>query len=364
MHRPEFEEIAHTGGKISFINDPEKGTSIKISSSNPWAATIHQICVSYEGEILDFVPATGIGPMRPYPQPSIIVFLLSDMEGLFGQVCPECKTYFRVSHLSSLTTCPYCGNSAHGIDFLTKNQIQFAQAFCNDFIKSHTERNTIEIDLNNIVNNLDNNTQGWVYSEERQQSLHRCSNCRCSYDILGDYGVCPSCSTPNYQKILDEKFDKFEEQFKKIDEEITDRHEREVEWEKLTRCVSEFEALANTIKSHLAILPMHPKRKSSLSNLSFQNILVASDKMQQWFCIDILNGVSQEDRTFLNKMFNRRHVFTHNAGKVDQEYINNTGDTSVRINQVIKLRSREIKRLIPLVKKCASNLIRDFSSLK
>jgi hypothetical protein len=154
-----------------------------------------------------------------------------------------------------------------------------------------------------------------------------------------------------------------EQHFKDVDEKISDRHEREVEWEKLTRCVSEFEAFANTIKSQLLTLPTTPKRKADISNLSFQNIVKAHECFENWFGINIFNDISKEDILFLNKMFNRRHIFVHNAGKVDQEYIDNTNDKSARLNQVIRFESREIKRILPLVRKCALNLIKGFESM-
>jgi len=39
-----------------------------------------------------------------------------------------------------------------------------------------------------------------------------------------------------------------------------------------------------------------------------------------------------DDKTFLNRMFNRRHVLIHNGGRIDQEYLDNIGDTTVRLN--------------------------------
>jgi len=325
---------------------------------------MHQVCVSFEGKVLDFVPAGGIGRIIPYPQPSILAFVLSDREGLFGRKCPECKTYFRSSFLTSITTCPYCGHKNRGVEFLTSNQLQFIQAFCNGFIEAHTKGETIEIDLNNLIKGLDGNKQGWVYTEERQQSKHSCLECRCIYDILGEYGVCPTCGTPNFKSVIERKFDQFEAKFKKADETVSNRHEREVEWEKLTRCVSEFEALANTVRTQLLRLPLIPQRRADLSRIGFQRIINASGQIEKWFGIDILESLNADDRIFLNRMFNRRHVFTHNGGKVDQEYIDNTDDTTVRINQVIRLHSREIKRLIPMVRKCSQNLVEGFEKLK
>jgi hypothetical protein len=360
----EFQEISHTGGKIAFLHDPDQGTAIQITHSNPWAATLHQVCVSFDGEILDFVPIGGIGRVIPYPQPSMLAFVISDREGFFGRRCPQCKSYFRSNFLTSRTVCPYCGHRDKGVEFLTENQIQFIGNFCNTYLEAHREGETVTIDLDALVDQLPGNKPGWVYKEERQQSQHKCTQCRCLYDILGDYGVCPFCGQPNFAQVISKKLNDLAAKFEDVDENVADRHEREVEWEKLTRCVSEFEALANTMRTHLLQLPATPRRKADLSRLSFQRIIQAAERIEQWYGIEILYGVSQEDREFLNKMFNRRHIFTHNAGRVDQEYIDNTGDTSVRLNQVIRFRSREIKRLIPLIRTCSKNLIERFESLK
>lgn len=358
----EFEEIAHTGGKIEFLYENGKGVAARITHSNPWATTMVQLCVSYEGEILDFIPVAGSGAVIPYPQPSIPVFLLSDREGLFGQRCPSCRSYFRSSAISGDSTCPYCGKKSKGIEFLTDNQLKFLEHYCNSLFSALNEEKTISLDLDNLLGELNENRPDWLYPEERQQTKKTCS-CRCVYDILGDFGVCPSCGKSNFMEIVNEKFDEFEEQFKDADENVSERGGREVEWEKLTRCVSEFEALANNIRTHLALIPVTPKRRSDINRLSFQRIINASDAIRNWFEIDILDGISDQDRNFLNKMFNRRHVFTHNGGRVDQEYIDNTGDDSVRLNQTIRFRSREIKRLIPLVKKCSLNFIEGYESI-
>ena len=76
-----FPEIEHTGGRITFHVD-ERGISTEFKHSNNCAASLHQVCVSFEGEILDFVSFGGLGAVVPYPQPSILVLLASDREVL------------------------------------------------------------------------------------------------------------------------------------------------------------------------------------------------------------------------------------------------------------------------------------------
>ena len=74
--------------------------------------------------------------------------------------------------------------------------------------------------------------------------------------------------------------------------------------------------------------------------------------------------IGTEDREFLNVMFNRRHLFVHRAGRVDQEYIDNSGDTTAKLNQVLRLKSAQIARLIPLLQSATRNFIRGFENIE
>ncbi|MEZ5024402.1 MAG: hypothetical protein R2728_14325 [Chitinophagales bacterium] len=65
--------------------------------------------------------------------------------------------------------------------------------------------------------------------------------------------------------------------------------------------------------------------------------------------------MQKKKKLFVNKMFNIRHLFTHNNGQVDEEYIQNTGDTSMKVNQR-KIEKWNIKRIIELTKKMIINL--------
>ncbi|MES2826319.1 MAG: hypothetical protein V4732_22180 [Pseudomonadota bacterium] len=180
----EFEEIVHTGGKIEFLYDEETNSvSSRITHQTPYASTIVQLCVSLEGKILAFMATGGYGYDIPYPQPSIPVCLLSDREGLFGQVCPKCHSYFRSDAISGNSICPYCGIKSRGIEFLTKNQLSFLGMYCGSIIQTFNDKQNVEIDLDALLDNLDENKPAWVYPEERQQTKKKCS-CRCTFDIL------------------------------------------------------------------------------------------------------------------------------------------------------------------------------------
>ena len=360
----EFQEIELSGGRIEFKKGPEGGVSIGHRSANPWPLSMFQVCVSFDGKILGTVPFGGIGQVIPYPQPSLLAWVISDRHGMFGRRCPKCQSYFRTDACPGDHFCPYCGHSGKSTHFLTSNQLKYIEKFCNSFIEAHDGDRDVILDLDNLAKELPENKPQWLYSEEMQQNSYRCAHCKTKYDILGEYGLCPQCGRPNLAAVFTARLDALEKEFQEAEATLTDRHEREVEWEKLTRCVSEFESMANQLRSYLLRYPATPERKAALRPLAFQNILKANDALRDWYGFEILERVSDVDRRFLHIMFNRRHVFTHNAGRVDQEYLDNTGDNTVRLNEVLRVRSKEIRRLIPLVRDCGIRLICSYESIE
>lgn len=249
----EFEEIAHTGGKLEFIVS-EKGVSTRFSQKSPWAFSAYQIAASPDGELYDTIPMAGVGRARER-KPEIPVMLLSDREGLFGRLCPNCETYFRTSGGRQYQFCPYCGRQAHNLEFLTSNQKEYIECYLEAFLEAHDSREDRTVELDQIVDELGENRPRWIYSEERQQTRHTCTECQDTYDILGEYGYCPSCGRGNHREVFLGKLEQAKLEFAEKDAALDDRSDREVEWEKLTRCVSDFEALANELKGRLLRLP-------------------------------------------------------------------------------------------------------------
>jgi hypothetical protein len=121
--------------------------------------------------------------------------------------------------------------------------------------------------------------------------------------------------------------------------------------------------MADDVRAQLLKIPMTARRRREVENVSFQQIKEAEEALRIWFGIEIFKGLKQEDREFLNREFNRRHLLTHKAGRVDAEYIEKTGDTSVVLNQTVRIRSKEIARSSELVRQCASNFFDEFVSM-
>jgi Zn finger protein HypA/HybF involved in hydrogenase expression len=364
----EFKEIPLSGGKIEFIKKG-KGVSMRYTGSNPVPLKLFTANISRDGVYLIEDRRTLVQikdnhsfVMHENPLPA---YIISDNTGMLGRNCPKCESYFRTDWYGMEDThCPYCPYHGHKFEFMTKNQLNFLEEYRKTFLEAFKQEGISTIDLDEVINKLPDNKPNWFYAEEKQQLSIKCPGCETHFDILGIYGKCPKCNNSNHRDMINLKLDALRSQFVHTEETMTDRHIRESEWKKLLSfCVSEFEALAVHLRKQLIRIPATPKRKSDLFNLSFQNILKANNCFLNWFGFEILNDIPNEDRDFMNKMFNRRHLIIHKAGEVDQEYLNNTEDRSVKLRQVIRIRSTEIRRLLPLIRKAATSLIDGIESI-
>ncbi|MGH8658779.1 MAG: hypothetical protein ACREV4_09995 [Gammaproteobacteria bacterium] len=62
-------------------------------------------------------------------------------------------------------------------------------------------------------------------------------------------------------------------------------------------------------------------------------------------------------------MFHRRHVYEHNGGEVDEKYIRDRSDASVRPKQVIRENRDTALRIADLVLKMGQNIHRGFHAI-
>jgi hypothetical protein len=62
-------------------------------------------------------------------------------------------------------------------------------------------------------------------------------------------------------------------------------------------------------------------------------------------------------------MFHRRHIHEHNGSVVDEKYLTDSGDKSVRLGQAVTETQSSVHRLITLIKKMAENLHHGFHDI-
>ena len=115
-------------------------------------------------------------------------------------------------------------------------------------------------------------------------------------------------------------------------------------------------------KQLLSRVPLTRTRRGKLERSLYHNVETATALFQSIFGIDILDGVSIEDRAFGTKMFHRRHVYEHRGGEADEKYITDSGD-DVRPKQALRETQESAHRTANFVLKLAGNLHRGFHEM-
>lgn len=361
------EKIPAARGKVEYIYEEGRGISASISHAEPTFFAMYQVALSIDGtRLLCTVPVGGIGQTVVAPQPSVPAFVQSDVQGMWGRNCPACAKYFRSEQIVGDTTCPYCSVVAPDLAFVSNDQKRYLTVCYDAFANAHMKKRTTSVNLAEITDEKST----WHYSEEKQQLTFKCQNarCKCRTDVLGEYAFCPRCGRSN----AGERFFEFSgaelKRLEQVRTSVGDRHEREVTWEQMTTgALSRLEALAKHLRKVLLLFPMTANRRRQLQQLNLQKTLESDTLLREWFDIGFFewhgddevpkHQITPEDQEFVRKMIQKRHILIHNGGIVDEEYIRLAGDTTVRLDERVRIRSNETKRFLTLISEMARNLL-------
>lgn len=362
MNNKEFSEISPAGGTFEFIINGD-GKSISFGYRGVNVRALHGLRVTLKGKILGFLALGGIGRQKKEPDFEFPVLIPSDLEGLFGRNCPSCGSYFRTLSVGEFLHCPYCGIVDRLEHFLTENQKLFVKKQIEMAREAINKKVSLELNLDSIIADLPKNRPPWFIVENKQQNIYDCPKCQNKFDVLGEYGSCPHCGEENFLDLLRAKMERVKME---MSDQIATKKiaEHDVPANMLNNLVSTFEAMSNFIKRRLALIPMTPKRRKELEKLSFQRIKKAAESLKAWFGIELFKSLNGEDSNFIHLMFQRRHLFIHNNGQVDEKYLEETNDLKVTLNQILTVCKDEVIRLHGLLDICGKNLFDEYRSIK
>jgi cytochrome c551/c552 len=367
---PEFREIGHCGGKITVIVSTDanghRDVSTRIENSLPRPAAWFAVYALPQGIPVAMIQLGGIGqPWNPAPYGDCLdVFIGSDSLGLFGHQCQACEGYWRSKVVPALwdITCPYCGMSGKTHQFLTIGQRRFVKAMCDLTMKAANADTDGEhtIDMDQVADEVAKTTERprFYYTEKTQQNHYTCTACGGADDILGRYGYCSCCGTRND---LQELALTIETINAKTRERIKAAEPLETA---VPDVVSAFDSVARQYAKQLAKwVPMKPDRRVSLEGGLFHNLTRKTEDLKAWFGIDLFQGLDPHDVAFIRLMFYRRHVYEHNGGEVDQKYLDDSGDTAVRLKQALRETPESIFKMTGIIPRMARNLHEGFHEL-
>lgn len=362
----EFQEIAHCGGKITFHIHTEGGKlsySIEFSHSRPTPAAVFAVYALPEGIPVEDIQLGGIGQQWNPPPVShaFPVFIASDEQGFFGHKCRAgCNGYWRSKSAPSRwpLTCPYCGHRGKTYMFLTDAHLKYVQHYTLTLVsalETVTENKDIVIDMDSVLEKAgDIPKPEFYYAETSQQERYKCEACKVENDILGHFGYCGCCGTRNNLQLLRADLTEIKEALQKGVQPS----------ECVKQIISNLDAFGRDYVSQLCLkVPMTKKRQNAAKNIRFHNLEKTAEGLQRVFDIDLLNGLDKPTIEFAALMFFRRHIYEHRAGVADEQYLADSGDTSVQRGQAIRESSDNVHRLLELALILAENLHSGFHEI-
>ena len=296
--------------------------------------------------------------MDPPPIPgSIPVFISSDNQGHFGHNCPNCGGYWRSEPTPNI--CPYCRSAGAGHQFLSRAQRRYVSHYCKTLIESLETESDVDvvIDMDKVADAVGRESEkpAFYVSEQSQQRKFKCVSCDGFNDILGRFGYCSRCGTRN--DLTDFK-----------DRTITSIRDRlntgTAPEDCLRDAVSSFDSFMSQVAKQLIdLVPLTKSRKKTLTNQRFHNLEHVDLVFNNFFDINIFRGINSEKKDFVKVKFHRRHVYEHNAGEIDQKYLDDSRDTTVVLKQHIHETKQDMHQLLSILFKMARNAHKSFHEL-
>lgn len=296
-----------------------------------------------------------------------------DDDGMMGRECPECKKYFKLKPGTGLPTdhchCPYCDYEGKSNTFWTPDQLEYAKSVgLNQVFRSHIKPSLdrltdsfkeLERSSRNSLIKFTVKSSGHdhffpikYYREGELETKLECDSCGLVFSIYGVFARCPDCNELNAFLIFDKSIEVTERQFEIFTKpEIPTELKTQSLSSILSSCVSAFDGLGKELRKRKPTL--YPDRPKNL----FQNLHALNEHLN--------NLISDKHSNYpqLLKMFQVRHLYEHNMGVVDEDFIKKLPQYSSSLGRKFMLDERELKDFIDSVKELGEIIKLDFKKI-
>jgi len=185
-----------------------------------------------------------------------------------------------------------------------------------------------------------------------------CEACTLKYAIFGVFGYCPDCAVHNSLQILVKNLELAQKELAFAETNDDEELSQYLIADALENAVAAFDGFGREITAMHKDLAKDPTKAASMS---FQNLVVANEKVEKQFDFRLESGVDASQWTTANRCFQKRHLLAHKMGVVDQKYLDSTGDPIARCGHKIPISIDEVRELLVMVETLGRFL---FKSLK
>src|ERR1043166_167720 len=303
----------------------------------------------------------------------------TDEEGYIGRECRigSCEGYFKIKPGTGLTGkdlpchCPYCGHIGSPKEFFTKDQIEFAKsvAFRQMVGAFRAELKKMEFDIKPPPGSFGIGISMKLkpgapiplkrYRERTLETNVCCSNCTLDYAVYGVFAFCPDCGTHNSFQILEKNIALVRKQLSLAETQTDEDFKRHLIEGALENCVSSFDGFAR----EACRVAARRTDSGQCVNLSFQNLRRAAKGLASFLKLDLTKSVSLAEWNAGHISFMRRHVLAHRGGVIDQQYLDETGETRNLLGRRVTVTPADVEHLAGTILKIGRWLLDNLSTL-
>jgi len=295
---------------------------------------------------------------------TISVPMSADEQGFFGRECPSCKQYFKLKPVTDFTTtqgiCPYCGHTVELQDFITQDQSDYltsiaANEFLLPILRNFT--NSLETLSNDVVQFKAADIPAFpiqYYQEKVLETDVTCDTCGLVFSIYGVFSNCPACGKLNARVIYNSSLDVLSKKLTLVDDAAIDEPVRaDFTKDALQGTVSAFNALGKALRKKHTVIPADP-------NNLFQNLLKLDQVLATLTGKNISQYLTPGDSDFLFLMFQVRHIYEHNAGVVDSDFVKKQPAYTHLLGRKYPLKKDDVSTFIVLMRQLGDVIYSEF----
>jgi hypothetical protein len=305
---------------------------------------------------------------------TIRVSVPTDEHGMVGRQCPspECGQYFKLKPGTGLPIedcgCPYCEARADASEFRTPDQLEYAKSVVvkqvvepvlQDFKRNiealnRPSRDSL-IDIRFSVKTPSFRIHS--YRESDVETLASCDNCGLEFAVFGVFAFCPDCGQLNAFDVFEACLEVCRRRLRLLDlpETAADPElVKAVLVDALGSAVAAFDALGKKLRqARPDVFPDRPK------NL-FQNLAALDRSLDKATEAGLAARLGADGFDNLVRLFQVRHVYEHNLGVVDEEFVAKVPAYRHLKGRLYPLSREDVERLIELLGQLSSSLENEF----
>ena len=314
--------------------------------------------------------------------------LKPDDDGMVGRECPNenCQPrYFKIavgenapsSAASSAMnlTCPYCDRVAHVGQFHTKEQIEWVKSMIkrdlavtvqNMFQKAFPTIRPVQGGLLSISMQF---RPGHIpdvrpYAEEKLKRAVQCDKCGKRYAVYGISYQCPLCGGGNLLLHF-RRSAEIIRSLLEVEQLVKEKAGEEAVYNLWGNCLEDIASLfegflkvtySRDITSRYALAEAQDKIGALKG--SFQRLSEASRIFGRDLNTSIFSSIAKDEVDFLDVLFNKRHVITHNLGLVDEKFQSKINQWQRR-GEELEISRDDILKGLSLVERIINNVVKE-----